>query len=199
VDKHLPRGIHRGMKRQPTLETKRLILRPLLAKDDLDVRELANDPRIASLSIWPLSGYGRKIARRWIAGTHESWLMGIGAEFGMELKSAGTMIGLAGFGGLDADHASAELAFLLKVPYWGQGYATEAAHEVVSFGFKHLKLNRICARHLVSNAASAKVLAKLGMKPEGVLREFARKGTVFEDVVLLSLLRREWDEREGKH
>ncbi len=57
-----------------------------------------------------------------------------------------------------------------------------------------LKLNRIYARHLASNTASGRVLAKLGMRQEGVLREFAPKGQGFEDAVLLSLLRREWDE-----
>ena len=49
-------GINWGVREQPTLETKRLVLRPLMAKDDLSVRELANDPRIASLSIWPMRG-----------------------------------------------------------------------------------------------------------------------------------------------
>jgi [ribosomal protein S5]-alanine N-acetyltransferase len=41
----------------------------------------------------------------------------------------------------------------------------------VGYGFKYLKLNRIYAYHLVSNEASARVLAKLGMKQEGVLRQ----------------------------
>jgi hypothetical protein len=59
-------GINWGVREQPTLETKRLVLRPLMAKDDLSVQELANDPRIARLSIWPMRGYGRKMCRRWI-------------------------------------------------------------------------------------------------------------------------------------
>ena len=40
------------------------------------------------------------------------------------------------------------------------------------------------------------MLAKLDMKQEGVLREFARQGNGFEDAVLLSVLRREWEGRE---
>ena len=63
---------------------------------------------------------------------------------------------------------------------------------VVWFGFLVLKLNRIYARHLVSNAASARVLTKVGMKREGVLREFARRPKGFEDVVMRAILRREW-------
>ena len=55
-----------------------------------------------------------------------------------------------------------------------------------------MKLNRIYARHQASNHASARVLAKLGMVQEGLLRESARKGDAFHDVVMMALLRKEW-------
>ena len=71
-----------------------------------------------------MRGCGRKMARRWIAGTHESWRAGTRAEFGIELKSGGGVLGLTGLDALDADHASAELTFLLKVRFWGQVGAT---------------------------------------------------------------------------
>ena len=102
------------------------------------------------------------------------------------------MVGLIGLDGLDPRHDSAELGFLLNERYWGHGYATQAAAVVVWFGFRVLKLNRIYARHLASNAASARVLAKVGMQREGVLREFARKPKGFEDVVVAAIPRREW-------
>ena len=72
------------------------------------------------------------------------------------------------------------------------GYATEAAHSVLAFGFQHLGLNRICAYHLVRNLASGRVLAKIGMRQEGLLRQGVKKGEVFEDVVLMAVLREEW-------
>ena len=86
----------------------------------------------------------------------------------------------------------AELWFIMAVPCWGKGYATEAARSVLAFGFQHLGLNRICAYHLVRNLASGRVLAKIGMKREGLLRQGVRKGDVFEDVVLRAALREEW-------
>lgn len=61
------------MKRQPVLTTKRIVLRPLLMQDDLAVRELARSKRIADMCIWPLYGYGRQMARRWIGGTRDRW------------------------------------------------------------------------------------------------------------------------------
>ena len=51
--------------------------------------------------------------------------------------------------------ASAELSFLLQERFWGRGYATEAAGRLVRYGFERFKLNRISARHLASNTASA--------------------------------------------
>jgi len=183
------------VKEQPELETKRLVLRPLMAKDDLSVQELANDPQVAATSLWYMHGAGRKVCRYWINGTHESWKHGTRAEFAIELKDGGEMLGLAGLEGVRTEHASAELTFLLKVRFWGQGYATEAASAVVWFGFKRLKLNRISAILLPANIASARVLRKLGMTREGVMREAARRGDKFEDLVMVSLLRQEWAAR----
>ena len=180
------------MKEQPTLETDRLLLRPLLLQDDFFVRELANNPKLDSMNIWPLHGYGRQMARRWIGLKRVAWGDGTAAEFGIALKSGGELLGLVGLDAIDAVHASAELSFLLPERFWGQGYATEAAARLVRYGFEGLKLNRIYARHLASNNASARVLAKLGMVQEGLLRELARKGDAFHDVVMMALLRKEW-------
>ena len=109
-----------------------------------------------------------------------------------ERRSDGQLIGLIGLDSLDARHESAELGFLVDERYWGHGYASEAAAVVLLFGFESLKLNRVYARHLVSNTASARVLRKVGMKREGLLREFARKDNGFEDAVIRAILRREW-------
>jgi RimJ/RimL family protein N-acetyltransferase len=75
---------------------------------------------------------------------------------------------------------------------WGKGYATEAGRAALRFGFEHLELNRIWAYHMVRNPASGRVLAKVGMEREGLLRQHVRKNEVFEDVVLMALLRQEW-------
>ena len=85
------------MKEQPELETKRLVLRPLMAQDDLSVRELANDPKIAELSLWSMDGAGWKTCRYWINGTHESWKGGTRAEFAIERKNSGGLAPQNGF------------------------------------------------------------------------------------------------------
>jgi len=70
---------------------------------------------------------------------------------------------------IEADHRRAELGYWIGVPYWGKGYATEAARSVVNYGFSTLELHRIFASHVPANPASGRVLTKIGMRHEGRL------------------------------
>ena len=69
---------------------------------------------------------------------------------------------------------------------------SEATKPVLNFGFENLSLNKIYAYHMVRNSASSRVLQKNGFQPEGLLRQRVRKWGIFEDVILLSILRQDW-------
>ncbi len=90
------------------------------------------------------------------------------------------------------DHQHAELGYWIGVSYWGNGYATEAAREMVRYGFQDLKLHRIFASHFKHNPASGRILVKLGMRYEGCQHEHYRKWDQFVDSELYGILRREW-------
>lgn len=182
------------MNQQPSLKTNRLLLRPLLIKDAIGLRELANSPQIADTCVWLPCPCSKGLAKSWIRGAAERYAAGTGAEFGIQLKSGEELLGLIGFDDRSVNNATAELGFLLDLRWWGNGYATEAADVVVWYGFKYLKLNRIYAHYRVSNPASGRVLAKLGMKQEGLMRQCVRMGKGFEDMVLMALLREEWEQ-----
>ena len=62
---------------------------------------------------------------------------------------------------------------------------------MVALGFEGLGLNRIHAHHMVRNPGSGRVLEKVGFQHEGLLRQRVVKWGVFEDVILLGLLKRE--------
>ncbi len=86
----------------------------------------------------------------------------------------------------------AELGYELDPAYWGRGYATEAARAMVSFGFKELSLHRLWAACLAENVGSVRVLEKLGMRPEGHLRQNRRFKGRWWDTLLYGLLVDEW-------
>lgn len=75
------------------------------------------------------------------------------------------------------------------MPHWGQGFATEAARAVVRHGFETLGLNRIYAHHMTRNLSSGRVLERIGMRREGLLRQRVLKWGRFEDVVIYAVLR----------
>jgi [ribosomal protein S5]-alanine N-acetyltransferase len=186
-------------KHQPTLETERLFLRPLTPRDAPVLSRLAGRREIADTTISIPHPYSEEQARQWIAGAADLFAKGKTVVFGLQLKREGTLAGAAGLRDIDTEHSLAELGFWVAVERWGQGYATEAARAVIGFGFEQLGLNRIYAHHMVRNPASGRVLAKLGMKPEGLLRQRVRKWGIFEDVVPMALLREEWAEASKRH
>jgi [ribosomal protein S5]-alanine N-acetyltransferase len=105
--------------------------------------------------------------------------------------SAGALIGCVQLQ-MHAEDQRAELGYWIGRPYWNQGYATEAARAVLGFGFEQLGLNRIDAHHFVRNPASGRVMQKLGMSPEGCLRQHVKKWNAFEDLELYGILKSQW-------
>lgn len=176
---------------QPALETARLILRPFVIADAPDVERLAGDRAIADTTQNIPHPYPAGGAVQWIETHAGVWAAGEGAPFAMTDRDTGAVMGGIGLV-INATNASAELGYWIGVPYWSLGYATEAARAVVGFGFE-LAMHRMHARHFTRNPASGRVMQKLGMKFEGVLRESARKWGRFEDVAVYGILDREWE------
>jgi [ribosomal protein S5]-alanine N-acetyltransferase len=76
------------------------------------------------------------------------------------------------------------IGYFLARQHWGKGHATEAVFAVLRFGFGALALNRIEARCMPENTASERVMQKVGMKFEGLLRQAMFKDEGFHDVKL---------------
>lgn len=74
---------------------------------------------------------------------------------------------LVGGVGLQPDGEDLELGYWIARPYWGLGFATEAARAVVDIARHTLKRSRIVAGHFMDNPASGRVLSKLGFRPTG--------------------------------
>ncbi len=91
--------------------------------------------------------------------------------FAIEQTSDNQFVGLIALMLGKKKYNSAEVWFKLNPKFWSQGYATEALNKILDFGFDQLKLHRLEAGCAVDNIASAKVLEKAGMQPEGRRRK----------------------------
>jgi len=171
------------------LETKRLLLRPLTLEDTATVARLAAVREIAATTLSIPHPCSETDARTWIEKHTLQEDPPKKIVFAITTRAGGELIGTMGLGEINYEHCQAEMGFWIGVDWWGKGYATEAGQALVRFGFEELKLNRIYAHYMVKNPASGRVLEKIGMKREGLLRQRVRKWGVFEDVVLLAMLK----------
>jgi [ribosomal protein S5]-alanine N-acetyltransferase len=181
---------------QPTLETDRLILRPLSSVDAPTTQKKMSDWAIADTTISIPHPYPDGEAEQYIARQLNEWETGRSVTFGIERKSQKEICGILEIRDIERDHSQAELSFWIAAELWGQGYMSEALKPVIDFGFNGLELNRLYAHHMVRNPGSGKVLQKNGLVREGVLRQRVRKWGVFEDVALWAILRQDWQSFE---
>jgi ribosomal-protein-alanine N-acetyltransferase len=173
---------------QPTLTTLRLLLRPFALADAPAVRRLAGEWAVADTTLSIPHPYDEGVAEAWIASLADQYARREQAVFAITENQTETLVGAIGLV-LRAPHHRAELGYWVGRPYWGRGYATEAAAAVIAFGFAELSLNRIHACHFARNPASGRVLAKAGMRREGVSRQHVRRWDRFEDLVQYGILR----------
>lgn len=130
------------------------------------------------------------MAEAWIATHQQEFDEGKSAYFAITLQAAGSLIGSIGLR-VNRLHEKAELGYWIGKPYWGNGYCTEAAMAVEDYCFEQLRLNRVYAFCTVRNHASARVLVKIGMSSEGLLRQALHRWGSFEDLTVFSILRSE--------
>ena len=175
----------------PVLESKRLLLRSFSLSDAPGIQKLAGEKAIAATTLNIPHPYEDGMAEEWIGTHQERFEKGEGVIFAITLRDEKTLIGAIGIE-INQLHGRAELGYWIGRPYWNNGYCTEAAEEVVRFGFNEYKLVRIHATHFSSNRASGRVMNKIGMKHEGKLRRHIKKWGRFEDLEIYGILKDEY-------
>ncbi len=178
-----------GAMDRPTLRTERLVLRPCRASDAPRVRELAGEREVADSTLTIPHPYPDGEAEAWIAMQEPAFRLGEMAVFAITMPDD-TLVGAVGLK-LEEDSGIAELGYWVGVPYWGNGYATEASNAVLDYGFESLVLGRIWARAFARNPASSRVLEKVGMRHEGTLRNSIQKNDELLDAEVFGILRAE--------
>jgi len=179
------------MAAQPTIRTERLILRPFLIDDAKDVQRLAGSKAIADTTARVPHPYGDGMADQWIKTHGRLFRSRKAVIYAITRSGTGRLIGAIGLE-IHMANERAELGYWVGRRYWNRGYATEAAEAMLMYGFTELGLKRIYAHHFKRNPSSGRVMQKIGMKREGLLRQHFKKGERFEDLVFYGILREEF-------
>lgn len=175
----------------PTLQTERLQLRPFTEADADALFALHSNANV--LRFWDAPPWTEPArAERFLATCRQMVDDGTGARLAFDRLSDGAFLGWCSLAKWNPTFRSASMGYCLGEAAWGQGYATEAARAVLTWGFETLDLNRVQAEVDTRNAASARVLEKLGFVREGTLRANCIVNDEVSDSWVFGLLRRDW-------
>ena len=143
----------------PSIETERLLLRPVTLDDAEAMFEYASDrenTRYTFPTNQSLEETKNNIAQFYLANPLGRW--------GIELKSNDQFIGTIDLHKIDPILKKAAIGYIINQKYWNQGLTTEANRAVIELAFEKIGMNKLTALHDKDNPASGKVMEKSGMR-----------------------------------
>jgi [ribosomal protein S5]-alanine N-acetyltransferase len=145
----------------PTLETERLVLRPLSADEADSLHRISNEANVR-LYLWDNKHISEATIKSFIARSYRMFLKGRIGLFGVRMRRRQELLGFCGFVCLEGMEEP-ELWYELTQKVWGRGIATEAARACVLYAFDEVGMERVIACADSPNTASLRVMEKLGM------------------------------------
>lgn len=175
------------------LETKRLVLRRFEMKDTEEMYiNVTSDSMVNKFLTWQLhnnSSDTMSLLNEWIDRYQDNerycWAI--------ELKENNQVIGTIASPTVRNRTDTVDVTYCIGSKWWGKGLATEALQVVVDFFFEVVEANRIEAGYDVNNPNSGRVMEKIGMQKEGIMRQAGRNNQGLFDIVQCSILRKEWN------
>lgn len=187
--------IYRVFSHLPELTTPRLTLRRMMVLDTDDMYQYAGRPDVTKYLTW-LPHPDREYTREYLQYLGNRYAAGMFYDWAVIYEPDCKMVGTCGFTSFNCSSDSAEVGYVLNPDYWGRGIATEALSRVLEFGFEELGLHRIEAKFIEENERSRRVMEKVGMTFEGVMREGMLIKGVYRNIGICSILASEWKSRQ---
>jgi ribosomal-protein-alanine N-acetyltransferase len=171
-----------------TLEGRRVVLREWTRADSDAVRAYADDPEVGRYLI---RSPAELLAEPALAVAEAEASPRTEYAFAIVARETGAVIGGAEVYVDSVRHHRGEIGYILRRDVWGQGLATEVATLLLRFGFDDLRLHRLWASCDPANTASIRVLERIGLQHEGVLRHhyLAHDGTWRDAAIYAAIAR----------
>lgn len=177
------------------LKTERLLLRRLLISDVEDMFEYTSDARVTKYLEWShhieidqARYFITKILKEYDNEKH-AFLWAI------ELVSDAKMIGVIRIYDYSPQNKRAEISYILNPAYQGKGYIGEAIGIFLNYCFNNLDITRIQAKCSTDNIASEKVMQKVGMHHEGIMRKYFYIDGLIKDALLYAVTDESYKDR----
>ena len=188
--------VHKYFKNPPTLETPRLTLRKMMKSDSRDMYAYASNPEVTRYLLWE-PHINENYTYKYLSYLQSAYRAGKFYDWAVTSRFDSRMIGTCGFTDFNFSANSAEVGYVLNPAFWNMGIATEALMAVLDFGFRVLRLHRIEAKYIIGNDRSRRVMEKVGMRFEGVLRDSVYRRGEYVSVGICSVIAEEFLSAHG--
>jgi RimJ/RimL family protein N-acetyltransferase len=180
------------------LQTQRLLLRPFAATDFDALLAIQSRADVARYLYWD-PRTAAEVRETLDAKVRATAIVAEGDSLSLAavLSEGGELIGDCSLRWASAEHRQAEIGFVFHPDHHGHGFATEAAAALLALAFDQLRAHRVFGRLEARNAASARVLERLGMRKEAHLVENEHIKGEWQSELVYALLEREWASRRA--
>ncbi|MCM3617676.1 GNAT family N-acetyltransferase [Sutcliffiella horikoshii] len=174
-------------KTKKTILTDRLYLRIFEESDAETVQVLCNNINIYKSTLYLPFPYSLNDALGWMKNHQKNFEEDCSYEFAITDRINGNLFGAISLTN-NQKFNHGEIAYWIGEEYWGKGYGTEAAKAIIDFAFKEKKLHKVFARYFKSNPASGRIMQKVGMVQEGLLKDQVVKDGKYEDLIYYGII-----------
>lgn len=178
------------------IATSRLLLRPYAEGDLDDLYDIQSRPEVTRYLYWDVRSRDQ-VREALEKKIRASALIEQGdvLTLAVVLPETGIVIGDVMLRWASSEHRQGEIGYLFHPRFGGRGYATEAAVVMLRLGFEGLGLHRIIGRLDARNAASARVLGRLGMRREALFVQNEIVKGEWTDELVYAMTEEEWRDR----
>lgn len=114
------------------------------------------------------------------------------------LKKTNKPIGRVSITGIDEinDCMKMDIVYIADESLRGFGYGAEAVAAFLEYAFTIRNMHRVTLHHFLDDEVGVHLYAKLGFRPEGILKSAGRQGDEYNDLQLRAILKEEWEEQQ---
>lgn len=157
------------MKPPLTFETQRLFLKKPVTEDAaLIFKQYAQDPEVTKYVSWQ-PHQSIEETRKFIQQSISEWTNSSAFPYVLICKENAQLVGMVA---IRINNFKADLGYVLAKSEWGKGYMSEAVQVLIDWALKQDEIYRIWAVCDIENPASARVMEKVGMQREGILKRW---------------------------
>ncbi len=174
----------------PVIATARLRLRAFETADTPRLVALASEMADATIGVsHPTT---TEYAQRWIESHALAWEARQSLHWAVSTLADDRVVGYAGLLDIDLESQQAELSLWVGGRSERRGYTADSAQAVLAFAFTALGMNRVYGSHTAKHPRFPRILTRIGMRREGLLRQRVRTSEQFADVLVWAVLKADW-------